>query len=34
MGENRACMNFHPLVSTEGAPVYEQKGAAQAAESA
>ncbi len=24
MSENRACTNFHPSVSTEGAPVYEQ----------
>ncbi len=25
MGENRAGTKFHPSVSTEGAPVYEQK---------
>ena len=25
MDENHACMNFHLSVSTEGAPVYEQK---------
>ena len=34
MKENRARTNFPLSVSTEGAPVYEQKGAAQAAESA
>ncbi len=25
MDENRACTSFHPLLSTEGMPVYEQK---------
>ena len=34
MDENRACTSFHPLISTEGMPVYEQKGAANAAGSA
>ncbi len=34
MRENHACMNFPLSVSAEGAPVYEQKGAAQAAEGA
>ena len=32
MGENRACTNFRPSFPAEGAPVYEQKGAASATE--